>query len=229
MVIVLLVVALTLAVSAQEGEISPTEGDTAKGEETLTEGEESATGQDYAGENLFSEVMNWASEHFSGIILSLGAIWAVLPKIGGVAKLKGLLTTVVAALLAMKSYMDDEKNPKSVYNVLKRQGDAISKFMNTMAPYLERLDREGDTVKEIGEALAAFNGELRKIRAVLIAEEESHELEAKVFNDLISISTTVSEKQKAEMERQWMEGASKVKKAVEEAISSDGQNQKESA
>ena len=51
---------------------------------------------------------------------------------------------------------------------------------------------------------------------------------AKEFSDLISISTTVSQKKKAEMEAAWMEAEAHLRTAVKEALN-DETGEKESA
>ncbi len=216
LLVAVLIAMLPLAAYATT-EIAPVEGGDVTGiidapvEETATEGEET-------DEGWFYEAKEWCAVNFSGIITVLAAIYALLPKYGGVAAILKVVRDVSGGLKALKQYMDDKNNPDSIYNVMARQGDAISKFMNDIAPVLEKLEVG---LEKIGHAAISQD----KLRAVLLAVEEGEELMAKEFSDLLSCSTTISQKHKAEFEEAYLEARQHLKVSVKEALDDDGQKE----
>ncbi len=170
-------------------------------------------------EGWFYEAKEWLAANFSGVTIVLAAIYALLPKYGGVAAILKVVRSVSAGLTALKEYMDDKKNPNSIYNVLSRQGDVLKKFMNDLAPVLERLDLG---IAKIDQAATSQD----KLRAVLLAVEEGEELMAKEFSDLLSCSTTISQKHKAAFEESYLAARNHLKVAVKEALDDDGQKEK---
>jgi hypothetical protein len=204
----------------------PDEGEGAITGDVIGEGTVNA---DSAEQSWFAEVKTWAAENFSGLAVALAAIWAVIPKVGGIAVLIKWFAKIAALFAALKTYIDDQGNENSIYNVMKRQGDAISKFMNDMAPALETLTEDKKATEELTQRLAAAMALVTKQRGMFLAIEEAVELMAAEFSDLISISTTISQKKKAELEQKWMDAEARLRAAVKEAAGNDENGEKASA
>ena len=202
------------AVGAEElygPEISPAEQGEVAGEASAPATDEGAA----EGENedmWFVQAKAWLGEHFSGLLVSISALLLALPKVGGVALL-------AKGLGALRSYIDDKKNPNSIYNVMARQGDAIVAFMNKMSPLLISLEA---SLTAIAEGKVTQDG----MRSALLAVEESVELMAKEFNDLISISPEISQKVRTQMEEDFMAAKQHLHKTVREALGNDTANGK---
>ena len=124
--------------------------------------------------------------------------------------------------------MDDANNENSLYNVLKRQGNSISQFMNDVAPALEALRQDKEVTVKLTATLEGALARVGKMGGALGAVEEALELMASEFSDLISISTTVSAKQKAQMEADWMARIEHLRNTVKEAAYVE-QGEKENA
>lgn len=217
LLVAVLIAMLPLAAYATT-EIAPVEGEDVTGAVIDTPVEENALEGTETDEGWFYEAKEWCAVNFSGIITVLAAIYALLPKYGGVAAILKVVREVSGGLKAFKQYMDDKNNPNSIYNVMARQGDAISKFMNDIAPVLEKL-KVG--LEKIDRAATSQD----KLRAVLFAVEECNELMAKEFSDLLSCSTTISQKHKAEFEESYLEARQHLKASVKEATDDDGQKE----
>ena len=199
-----------LAAEAVQGPEIPTE--------TVTGTEGGAEGA-AESENWFETAKAWVVENASGIIVSLFSLYLACPKVGGIAALIKIGRDVKQVLTALKKYIDDKNNPDSLGNKISLQGDTWVKFMNDLKPKLDAL--------ELGLAKlekARVNGE--QLRTALLAVEESVELMAKEFNDLISISTTISAKQKANMEAEFMSAKNHLHATVKEALTNDAQDKK---
>lgn len=221
LLIFILLLAVPLAARAAEAygpENSAAEGVKAVGEGTAPETEEPLPAGEDAGENWFESAKAWCSQYAPSVAVGLAALYAILPKIGGVAMVLKGLDKVTGLFALLKTYIADEKNENSIYNVLKRQGDTVTRFMNDMYPKIEALESKLS-------ALDAANMESGKLRAALLAVEESVELMAKEFSDLISISTTVSQKRKATMEEDFMRAKEHLHTTVKEALGNDGQGE----
>lgn len=214
----LLLMALPIAAYAttEGGEIAATEGVEVIGPVVDGESAEMPTGEKYASEGWFAGAKAWLSQNFSGLAVAIAALYAVFPKWGGIAALSKIIKSALVVIAAFKKYMDDQSNPNSIYNVMARQGDAMSKFMNDLAPVLQRL-QEG-----IAKVEAASKSQ-DKLSAVLLAVEEAEELMAKEFSDLISISTTISQKHKAELEEAFLKARAHLHVTVKEALGDDGE------
>ena len=189
---------------------------------------EAAAGEQVISESWFGQFKTWVGENFSGLAVALAAIWAVLPKVGGVPMVLKLLRKIVVMFAALKAYMDDANNENSLYNVMKRQGDKLSQFMNDMAPLMEKLELDKQATVKLSDDLEKALGRIDKMGGVLGAVEESLELMASEFSDLISISTTISHKKKAEMEAAWLAKIEHLRNTVKEATN-DGQGEKTDA
>lgn len=170
-------------------------------------------------EGWFYEAKEWMALNFSGIVTVILGIYAMLPKYGGVAALLKVVKAVSAGLAALKEYIDDKNNPNSIYNVMNRMGGNLSKFLTDMAPVMERIENGIAKVEDVGTLL-------EKLRAALIAVEAGEELMAKEFSDLLSCSTTISQKHKAEFEEAYLAARAQLKAAVKEALDDDGQKEK---
>lgn len=189
---------------------------------------EATTGEQEIGESWFGQFKMWVGENFSGLAVALAAIWAVIPKVGGVSMITKSLRKIVALFVALKTYIDDANNENSLYNVMKRQGDKLSQFMNDMAPLMEKLELDKQATVKLSEDLELALARIGKMGGVLGAVEESLELMASEFSDLISISTTISHKKKAEMEAAWIAKIEHLRNTVKEATN-DGQGEKTDA
>lgn len=189
---------------------------------------ETTTGEQEISESWFGQFKTWVGENFSGLAVALVAIWSVIPKVGGVSMVTKSLRKIVALFVALKTYIDDANNENSLYNVMKRQGDKLSQFMNDMAPLMEKLELDKQATVKLTEDLELALARIGKMGGVLGAVEESLELMASEFSDLISISTTISHKKKAEMEAAWIAKIEHLRNAVKEATN-DGQGEKTDA
>ena len=189
---------------------------------------EATTGEQEISESWFGQFKTWVGENFSGLAVALAAIWAVIPKVGGVSMVTKSLRKIVALFVALKTYIDDANNENSLYNVMKRQGDKLSQFMNDMAPLMEKLELDKQATVKLTEDLELALARIGKMGGVLGAVEESLELMASEFSDLISISTTISHKKKAEMEAAWLAKIEHLRNTVKEATN-DGQSEKADA
>jgi len=200
----------SLPVLAAEGSVgeTPTEGMLPIPEEQMHE--EQSRGED-AAMSLTEEIMAYVTEHASGIVVALSALWAVFPKVGGLAVL-------IDVFKKIKSYFDDEHNKQSIYNVIAGNADAMSRFMNDVYPMVEEIARGEKTVSACVAELQSSAQEQKKLRAALLACRDATSLMAKEFCDLISISTTVSEKKKAELEGEWMNANKRIEAAVAEIV-----------
>ena len=170
-------------------------------------------------EGLFYEAKEWVMINFSGIITVIVGIYAMFPKYGGIAALIRVVRNVSIALAALKKYIDDKNNPDSIYNVLDRMGGNLSEFLSDTAPVLDRLEQ---SIEKIEDASLSQD----KLCAALLAVEAGEELMAKEFSDLLSCSTTISQKHKAEFEEAYLAARAKLKAAVKEAIGDDKQSEK---
>ena len=189
---------------------------------------EVATGEQEISESWFGQFKTWVSKNFSGLAVALVAIWSVIPKVGGVPMILKALRKIVVLFAALKAYIDDANNENSLYNVLKRQGDKLSQFMNDMAPLMEKLELDKQATIKLTKDLELALVRIGKMGGVLGAVEESLELMASEFSDLISISTTISHKKKAEMESAWLAKIEHLRNTVKEATN-DGQGEKTDA
>ena len=170
-------------------------------------------------EGWFYEAKEWVISNFSGIITVIVGIYAMFPKYGGIAALIKVVRNVSVALAALKKYIDDKNNPDSLYNILDRMGKNLSTFLSDTAPVLDRLE---ESIEKIYRASLSQE----KLRAALLAVEAGEELMAKEFSDLLSCSTTISQKHKAEFEEAYLSAKAQLKEAVKEAIGDDGQSEK---
>ncbi|MBE6689844.1 MAG: hypothetical protein E7590_01000 [Ruminococcaceae bacterium] len=208
-----------LAAEAVEGpEIPPELATDTEGVVAAGDGAENAT----EDENWFETAKEFVMENASGIIVSLFSLYMAFPKVGGIAALIAILRDVRLMMSALKKGIDDKSNPDSIGNKLSLQGDAWVRFMNDLAPKLDALE-EG-----LAE-LKASRISAERQRAALLAVEEGVELMAKEFNDLISISTGISAKQKANMEEEFMVAKAHLHLAVKEALEGDEQVEKTTA
>lgn len=212
-----LLLTFVLVVGATEVENAATEGG-----EVVTAPVEGASGENaadenYASENWFVEVKAWIAENFSGLVVALAALYAIFPKWGGLWVVVRALKKVASLFTALKVYIDDEQNKNSIYNVLKRQGDTMTKFMNDMAPALNTLRRDKESTEALKKELMEAKRMIELQKSVFLAVEEAVELMAAEFNDLISISTTVSQKKKTELEQKWLDAEEHLRKSVKEA------------
>lgn len=189
---------------------------------------EATTGEQEISESWFGQFKTWVGENFSGLTVALAAIWAVIPKVGGVSMVLKALRKIALLFTALKTYIDDANNENSLYNVMKRQGDKLSQFMNDMAPLMEKLELDKQATVKLSEDLELALARIDKMGGVLCAVEESLELMASEFSDLISISTTISHKKKAEMEAAWLAKIEHLRNTVKEATN-DGQSEKADA
>lgn len=217
----LLVMILPVAVYAAEGENQPVEE--AEVSDAVTDGADAETpaGKEYASETWVDGAKKWIAENFAGIMTALAALYAVFPKYGGIAALLGVMRSTRATINSVRRYMDDTNNENSIYNTLKKHGDTLSRFLNDIAPVLEKLE-EGLT------DLEASRASQDKLKAALLAVEAGQALMAKQFSDLISISTTIPQKKKAELEAAWMEADAQLREAVKEAVD-DGEKEETAA
>lgn len=189
---------------------------------------EATAGEQEISESWFGQFKTWVGENLSGLAVALAAIWAVIPKVGGVSMVTKSLRKIVALFVALKTYIDDANNENSLYNVMKRQGDKLSQFMNDMAPLMEKLELDKQATVKLSADLELALARIGKMGGVLGAVEESLELMASEFSDLISISTTISHKKKAEMEAAWIAKIEHLRNTVKEATN-DGQGEKTDA
>lgn len=174
---VLMLFALTMTVSA-EGEVANTVDESV--EETVET------------ETAAEQFCNWAKENFSGIIVSLASIYAVLPKWGGLAILIRILKRVQA-------YFDDKNNAKSIYNMFSSQADMVSKFLNDVYPMIESV-KDGDiTSKELISQLKDSKQMQNMIFGMIKAFYESNRLMAEQISFIIESSPNINEKRRAEM------------------------------
>ena len=223
-----LLLTLVLTVGAIEAENGAAEGGELVTAPVGGTSEENAADENYASENWFSGVKTWIAENFSGLAVALAALYAVFPKWGGLWVAVGALKKVEAWFAALKVYIDDVNNENSLYNVFKRQGNILSAFMNDMAPLLEKLEVDKQATVKLESTLQKALLRVEKMGGVLGAVEEALELMASEFSDLISISTTVSAKQKAQMEADWMAKIEHLRNTVKEAAYVE-QGEKENA
>lgn len=189
---------------------------------------DTTAGEQEISESWFGQFKTWVGENFSGLTVALAAIWAVIPKVGGVSMVLKALRKIALLFAALKTYIDDANNENSLYNVMKRQGDKLSQFMNDMAPLMEKLELDKRATVKLTEELELALTRIDKMGGVLGAVEESLELMASEFSDLISISTTISHKKKAEMEAAWLAKIEHLRNTVKEATN-DGQSEKADA
>ena len=231
-----LAVCLTLlGASAVSGEALPTEDitqvsepcedvteDIAPDAESTEEPTEAPTEEPPAEQDIFREAMAFISAHFSGIITALAALYAVFPKWGGIAALLRVMQSLSAVIQRFGAYVDDTKNENSIYNVLCRQGERMDAFMGELSPVLTQLHESVTALRD-----GAVTEE--KLRAVLLALEEGQELMAKEFSDLISISTTVPQKHKAELEEAFLRARAHLRESVREATGNDTAQKEASA
>jgi hypothetical protein len=170
-------------------------------------------------EGWFYEAKEWVMINFSGIITVIVGVYAMFPKYGGIAALIRVVRNVSIALAALKKYIDDKNNPDSIYNVLDRMGGNLSDFLSDTAPVLDRLEQ---SIEKIENASLSQD----KLCAALLAVVAGEELMAKEFSDLLSCSTTISQKHKAEFEEAYLAARAQLKAAVKEAIGDDKQSEK---
>ena len=225
----LLVMALAVTVYATETtENAPVEGveETAGASPRPTE--ESAAGEEYASDNWFAEVKDFVAEHFSGLAVSLSALYMIIPKVGGVSLILKAVKALIALMSSLKLLLSDKENPDSVMNTLNRIGDKLCTFMADTAPTLEKLATALDTVQALIEELKTGKVTEEKVKNALLAVEEGEELMAQLFSDLISISTTIPHKTKAEMEEKWLVAKAHLHATVKEALN-DGQSKETAA
>ena len=79
--------------------------------------------------------------------------------------------------------------------------------MNDISPIIEDIKAGNKNAKEVFDAVLA---EKEKANATISACQQSIILMAKQLNDLISCSTTISAKTKAQFENEWLEEIKKV-------------------
>lgn len=207
---------LAVTVSASEIDAQTQEQSAADGEPA--EGEELPAEVDYASDTWADEAKMWIGEHFAGIVTALAALYAVLPKYGGIAAVVGVVRSARNAIAAFGTYIDDKKNPNSIYNVLDRMGGLLGKFMGDASAIFERLEAQ----------LVAMNEgkvDAKKLCEVMMAVEESTELMGKEFAKLLSISTTVPLGIKSEMEKEFMAAQEHLHCRVKGALGDDGQKE----
>ncbi len=234
LVVFLLLLALPLTVYAAEA-ATPETGENAATETTALAGDgiasadnESAAGEEYASDNWFTEAKEWVSEHFSGLAVALSALYMIVPKVGGVSLILKAIKTLIALMSALKLLLNDKENPDSVMNTLNRIGDKLCTFMADTAPSLEKLAAGFDSVHKLIDELKTGKVTEEKIKNALLAVEEGEELMAQLFSDLISISTTIPHKVKAEMEEKWLVAKAHLHATVKEALH-DGQGKETAA
>lgn len=221
----LMVLVLSVGAAAENEAVLPDEGEGAITGDVIGEGTVNA---DSAEQSWFAEVKTWVAENFSGLAVALAALYTVFPKWGGLWVAVGALKKVAALFAALKAYIDDVNNENSIYNVLKRQGNSLKAFMNDMAPLLEKLELDKQATVKLESTLEKALLRVEKMGGALGAVEEALELMASEFSDLISISTTVSQKRKAEMEADWMDKIEHLRNTVKEAAYVE-QGEKENA
>ena len=202
------------AMEAENADLPPAENANTSAEPPSAEGA--------VAESFFTQAKEWLAEHGSGLIVSLVSLYMACPKIGGVAAILKVVREMRGFLEDLKKYLNDKKNPDSLGNKISAQGDVWVRFMNELMPKMEALER-GLALMEQNLVSGA------QWRNALLAVEESVELMAKEFNDLISISTTVSPKQKAIMEADFMAAKEHLHQTVKGALGVDEQGQKKSA
>ena len=227
--VLLLVLALPLSVFAADV-VQPenTALDGAENGGALTDGENGsdAAVEEYADGGWLESAKAWVLENLSGIVLSVFGIYLAIPKVGGIAMVKSLLLTLATLVGAVKKYIDDEKNPNSLVNKLDKLGGLLVEYMN-------KQEQDGavsqELMSEVRSALAGVCEKQRsdeQMRSVLLAVEEGLELMATEFSDLISISTTITQKKKAEYESEWMKRISHLRETVKGALEHDEQAEK---
>lgn len=210
------VLCFTIAVSASEIEAQEPFGSSVEVSATATE--ENATEAENGGNTWAQDAKEWVGEHFAGIVTAIAALYALLPKYGGIAAVVGVLRSARAAIVSFGSYIDDKKNPNSIFNVLDRMGSMLGEFMNGTASVLERLESKLAEMDD-GKIDAA------KLCALMMAVEESTELMGKEFAKLLSISTTVPISIKNEMEKEFMLAQEHLHNSVKGALNNDGQKE----
>lgn len=164
-------------------------------EEAIPEVENVHTISETDEKSLAEQALDWISENVEKVVLIFASIYAVFPKVG-------LLPILISALKKLKNYFDDRNNPNSVYNILSANATTISRFMTDFAPLIEDM-KSGNA--NVFETLEKVKEERERANAVISACQSSIRLMAKELNDLISASTTLSAKTKAQIEQEWME------------------------
>jgi hypothetical protein len=207
------------SLAVREEDAAEVQENAAEVQEDAAEVQEDAT---EVQEDFFVEAKDFIAAHFAGIVTALAALYAVFPKWGGIAAILRVMQSLSCVLQRFGAYVDDAKNENSIYNVLCRQGERIGAFVEELTPVLEelragvaRLDRGADAEE--------------KLRAVLLALEEGQELMANEFSDLISISTTVPQKHKAQLEEAFLRAKAHLHECVKEATGNDTAQKEASA
>lgn len=152
-----------------------------------------------AEKSLAEQAGEWISEYAEKIVIILAAIYAVFPKFG-------LLPILINAISKINSHFN-KNDPESFQNVLISNANTISAFMNDISPIIEDIKSGNKNAQEVLESVLA---EKEKANAAISACQQSIILMAKQLNDLISCSTTISPKTKAQFENEWLEEIKKV-------------------
>lgn len=223
LMVFLLLLALPLTVFAAE-QLAPETGESA----TVDGAAEGATGEGMPSGSWFTEAKEWVSKYFSGFAVALAALYMIIPKVGGVSLILESLKKLNALFIALKFLLNDKENPDSVMNTLNRIGNKLCTFMADTAPTLEKLAGALDSVQKLIEELKTGKVTEENIKNALLAVEEGEELMAQLFSDLISISTTIPHKTKAEMEEKWLVAKAHLHATVKEALN-DGQSKETAA
>ena len=100
-----LLLTFVLVVGA-EAENEPVAGENAEGEALAPPVEEVPADEPETDEGWASQVMEWVAENYSGLAVALVALWAAIPKVGGIAMLVRMLAKVVALFTVLKKYID---------------------------------------------------------------------------------------------------------------------------
>ena len=168
----------------------------------ITVAEETAeqTAEDTPAKSVAQQAADWLGANFDKIIVALASLYAVFPKVGAIPLLMN-------AINKFKQYIDDKSNPNSIYNVLSANATTISKFMTDFAPIIEEM-KNGNA--SVAETLKKVQAEKEQANAALLACQQSMRLMAKELNDLISCSTTISAKTKAQIETEWRQEETKI-------------------
>lgn len=194
MIFALLIASLfVLRVCAEEPPALETVGEI----EAEAPAEEPATS---AEKSIAQQAADWLGANFEKIIVALASLYAVFPKVG-------LIPLLMSAINKFKQYIDDKNNPNSIYNVLSANATTVSKFMTDFAPIIEEM-KSGNA--SVAETLKKVQAEKEQANAALLACQQSMRLMAKELNDLISCSTTISAKTKAQIETEWREEETRI-------------------
>ena len=149
--------------------------------------------------SIAEQAGEWIAKYSEKIVVIIAAVYAVFPKFG-------LLPILINAISKINSHFN-KNDPESFQNILIANANTISAFMNDISPIIEDIKAGNKNAKEVFDAVLA---EKEKANAAISACQQSIILMAKQLNDLISCSTTISAKTKAQFENEWLEEIKKV-------------------